>query len=158
MGRTQSVAPAGLFDRMRHEAPSIESADDYRNAVLLDLQDLLGTIRRWTPVELAEFPEVNRSVVNFGVAPITGRIVSRDTANELAREVRACILQFDPRFDPASFEVRPILDSQRTPLDALTIELEGNLRGLPKPVPFFVRVAADLDSGLFVLIPETAAA
>ncbi len=156
MGRTQSVPPAGLFDRMRHDSRRVETPDQYRDAVLLDLQDLLGTIRRWSNAELIEYQEVNQSVLNYGVSPITGRVVTRDSADALAREIRESILRFDQRFDPASFQVTATLDPDRTPLDALTLRLEGHLRGFPKPVPFYVRVAANLDNGLLELIPETA--
>lgn len=157
MGKSGEVAPAGLFDRLCRDARPIESPEDYYEVVVADLQDLLGTVRRWSDAELADHREIERSILNYGVPPITGRVISRDSADELAREIREAILRFDPRFDPGSLNVTATVDPDRTPLDALTLQLEGHLQGFPQPVPFFARVKADLESGLLELIPEVAA-
>jgi len=157
MGNLREIAPAGLFDRLFHDARPVETPDDYHEAVLADLQDLLGTIRCWSGAELDEHREVERSVLNYGVSPITGRAISRDAADQLAGEIRATILRFDQRFDPGTLRVTATVDPDRTPLDALTLRLEGRLRGLPQPVPFFALVKADFESGLLELVPEAAA-
>ncbi len=157
IGEARDVAPAGLLGRIGRDAPRIDTPEAYHQAVLTDLQDLLGTVRRWPDSELGEHREVGRSVLNYGVSPLTGRVVSRDSADELAGEIRATILRFDGRFDPATFHVTATVDPDRTPLDALVLRLEGNLRGFPQPVPFFARATANLDSGFLEFLPEAAA-
>ncbi|MBX3436477.1 MAG: GPW/gp25 family protein [Planctomycetaceae bacterium] len=151
------VAPAGLLDRLCLEAVPVDSPEDYRAAVLADLQDLLGTIRHWSSEELADHGEVEASVINYGIAPLTGRVITGDAADQLAAEIRSTILRFDGRFEPASLEVTSMVDPDRTSLDALTLRLEGRLRGFPKPIPFLARATANLETGILVLTAEGAA-
>ncbi len=157
IGDARDVAPAGLLGRIGQDSRRIETPEAYHQAVLADLQDLLGTVRRWSNAELDKHRDVGRSVLNYGVSPLTGRVLSRDSADELAGEIRATILRFDGRFDPATFQVTATVDPDRTPLDALTLRLEGNLRGFPRPVPFFARATANLESGFLEFLPEAAA-
>ena len=49
------------------------------------------------PPSLADFPEVRRSVVNFGVPPFAGRSIRDFDRDGLAREIRAVLAAFEPR-------------------------------------------------------------
>ncbi|MGD9857451.1 MAG: type VI secretion system baseplate subunit TssE [Planctomycetaceae bacterium] len=156
VSEVRDVPPAGLFDRLCRDAQPIRTSEAYQAAVLADLEDLLGTTRRWSRAELAAHGEVARSVLNYGAPPLTGRVVTRDSAEQLAAEVRATVLRFDPRFDPSSFRVTSTVDPDRTSLDAITLRLEGQLRGFPKPVPFLALASANLESGSLEFVPGVA--
>lgn len=156
VGQVRDVPPAGFLNRLQQDPHPIHTAAMYRAAVLADLQDLLGTARRWSAAELGPRHEVENSVLNFGIPGLTGRMITRESAERLADEIRATILRFDARFDPSDFRVTSTVDPDRSSLDAITLRLEGRLRGFPGPVPFLARATANLESGTLELVPEDA--
>ncbi len=147
-------APGGLLGELLANGPSVATADDYRAAVVEDLRDLLGTTRHWSDDDLKGRPDLARSVLNYGIAPLTGRSVGRETADELAREIRTAVTRFEPRIDPATLVTEATVDPDRTPLDALVITIGGRLLGFPEPIPFLVRATANLEAGHFDLVAE----
>lgn len=144
---TSRVPPAGLWDRLRHEGRTVRTEREYRDAVTRDLQDLLGTTRHWSPGDFSESPAVAYSVLNFGVPSITGRVVTIDSAEQLARDIRSAILRFDRRFDSTSTTV--CVGSTATVMDcqAVPLVIESTLGGFPTPVPFSATAIANFDSG-----------
>ena len=153
-GVISETPPAGLFERMRHAGTRIETEAQYRAAVVRDLQNLLGSTRRWPDEELASTPNVLGSVVNYGVPSITGRVMTIDSADQIAQEIRAAIVRFDNRFERSSLEVRGSLGEPGVSAEVIRLTVSGLLLGLPEPVPFFGVVHADIDNGTIEIVSE----
>jgi len=95
------------------------------------------------PPGLADFPEVRRSVVNFGVPAFAGRS-SRDFDREaLARELKAVLATFEPRLKESATRVT-VSTSEKT---GITIEIDGLLVMSPVPERLRLRTLVDLENG-----------
>jgi type VI secretion system protein ImpF len=97
--------------------------------------------------DLKAFPEVRRSVLNFGMPDISGVTVSDVDAGELEEAVRRVILDFEPRILPDSVEVRPVIDEQQMNSNALAFEIEGQLWARPAPLRIMLKTELDLELG-----------
>ncbi|MFN0113207.1 MAG: type VI secretion system baseplate subunit TssE [Paracoccaceae bacterium] len=136
----------------------VVTPDVLREAVRRDMEALFNTERtqsgfvatdiEWqtaeTPGEvLAGFPEVRRSVLNYGVPSFSGRRASDFDASSLARELKEVVATFEPRFKR---------DTIRVTVNAgqggdFRISVEAML--LMSPVPERMRLSTkiDLDNG-----------
>jgi type VI secretion system protein ImpF len=95
------------------------------------------------PPALADYPEVRRSVVNYGVPAFAGRS-SRDFDREaLAKEIKAVLAAFEPRLKESATRVT-VSTSDKT---GLGIEIDGLLIMSPAPERLRLRTLIDLESG-----------
>jgi type VI secretion system protein ImpF len=145
-----------LLDRLTDAAPTQRSESvmpgthqaELRAAVLRDLSWLFNATSLAADFDLAQFPYVSRSVLNYGVLPLAGRRISELDGHELASILRLTILQFEPRLLPDSVEVICI-----NALDALALrneiafEIRGLLWSVPYPLEFVARSNVELDTG-----------
>src|SRR5690606_13092601 len=81
-----------LFNTERYEADMLFS--DF------ELEQSAGE-----PIGLADFPNVRRSVVNYGVPSFSGRSVRDFDRDALAREIRAVLATFEPRLKDSTTNV-----------------------------------------------------
>ncbi len=136
----------------------VVSADVLRNAVRRDIERLFNTERfestpMLTPHEaetagdhppsLADFPEVRRSVVNYGMPPFAGRSSRDFDRDALAREIKAVLAAFEPRLRESATRVT-VSTSEKT---GLSIEIDGLLVMSPAPERLRLRTVVDLETG-----------
>jgi type VI secretion system protein ImpF len=130
-----------------------------REAVRRDIEALFNTERyESTPMmadweaehfndnvqNLADFPEVRRSVVNYGVPSFSGRS-SRDFDREaLAKEIRAVLTTFEPRLKEGATKVEVTLGDKT---GGLKIEIDAVLVTNPTPERLRLRTTINLDNG-----------
>lgn len=145
-----------LLDRLTddHRANTRESREQrvmsiaqLREYVLRDLAWLLNSESYQPKGEIADYPEVQRSVLNFGVPSLAGAKLAGISVSELQRRVKEAILRFEPRLLPDGLEVRAVADEFSMDGTALTFEIESMLWARPIPLNLFVRTEVDLDSG-----------
>src|SRR5271157_4316244 len=95
-----------LLDRLTDDQPekSVESRDrrvisleKRRECVLRDLGWLLNTGRLSQVQDLDAYPEVARSVLNYGSIDLSGRHLSSTDLAELENAVKQAVLEFEPR-------------------------------------------------------------
>jgi len=112
-----------------------------RVTIRRDLAWLLNTTSFETGRDLGDFPEVRKSTLNYGVREFAGR--TRDTVSprEQAREIREAIKNFEPRLDPATLRVHPVLDHEDDTKAMFVIEAE--ISGYPNLSP--VRFQTQID-------------
>src|SRR5215218_7621968 len=89
-----------LLDRLSDDEPDnqresrlsrVISPARYREAVMRDLRWLFNASARFTSEELADFPEVTRSVLTYGVRDLCGRISTSLNVTELERELTEAV-------------------------------------------------------------------
>lgn len=145
-----------LLDRLTDPDPEqrIESRDRrvismqrLRESVRRDLAWLLSAGRLETLIDLDEFPEVRRSVLNYGVPDISGLNISGAETETIERAVREAILEFEPRLDERSLRVTVTADHTSMQRNAMVFEIQAELWGRPLPQSILWRSELDLETG-----------
>lgn len=98
-----------------------------------------------TPTSLADFPEVRRSVVNYGVPSFSGRSSRDFDRDTLAREIRSVLATFEPRLKESATTVTVTLGDKSV---GLKIEIDAVLIMTPTPERMRLRTTINLDNGL----------
>ncbi|AOR65426.1 type VI secretion system baseplate subunit TssE [Pectobacterium wasabiae] len=158
---TRDKLQSSLLDRLTDNAPdkrneassnTLISHSALRRHVLRDLQWLFNTINNEAQQDLSEFGEVQCSVWNFGVAPLSGQNISDIEWQDIQRKMTDAILHFEPRILPQGLQVRCVSDMTSLSLhNVLSIEIKGRLWCVPYPLEFLFRTQVELESGHFEL-------
>lgn len=88
---------------------------------------------------LADFPEVRRSVLNYGVPSFSGRKSSDFDREALGRELREVLQNFEPRLKPGSIKVQVSFADKV----GLRVDIDAVL--LLSPVPERLRLSTTID-------------
>jgi type VI secretion system protein ImpF len=102
--------------------------------------------------DLEEYPEVAKSVLNFGRPALSGKSSSSVTLNEIRDQFRQAILTFEPRILPETLRITPY-DNEAQP-HQLSFRIEGQLWAQPLPLNLFLRTELDLETGNLGLYEE----
>jgi type VI secretion system protein ImpF len=136
----------------------VVTADVLRDAVRRDIEalfnierlasDILLSDREHDATEspaalLADFPEVRRSVVNFGAPSFAGRTESDFNTEALARDIREVLAVFEPRLKRDTIKVVVSF----SPKTGMRIVVDGTLMVLPVAERLRLSTTVDLDSG-----------
>ncbi len=70
-----------------------------------DLQALLNTVNLNSTQDLSDFPEVENSIINFGLPDLSVHVVDTIRIDRLADDIREALLRFEPRMDPRTLQV-----------------------------------------------------
>ena len=155
MPNRQWLLPS-LLDRLtdhepgnRHEPASARGLDEarVRELVRRDLTWLFNATRLESSVAFDRFPEVRRSVLNFGIVDLTGKTLSSIESEALEREILGTLRCFEPRLDHDTLKVRVGSGQSRAGGQALIIEIVGALWAEPVPIALHLRTEVDLESG-----------
>lgn len=156
-----------LLDRLTDDEPdqrqetlqhAVVSKGRLKRTVLRDLVWLLNTTAYHTHDQLDLYPQVRRSVINFGIPVLSGKNFSGVDWRELERQIHDAILIFEPRILPDSLSVKAFIPSD--PLghhNLLQFELHGELWSMPFPVELLLRSELDLETGFMRLTDQLAA-
>jgi type VI secretion system protein ImpF len=151
---TERLQPC-LLDRLTDDEPQTqrESRDRrvvslrrYRAGVLRDLAWLLNCSTRLTPDEVAEFPEVQRSVLNFGTRDLCGVTISGFDPIEVERELLRAVQCFEPRILPGSLSIK-LASGSAGEHNAVAFTVTGHLWAQPMPEELYIKTEFDLETG-----------
>src|SRR5262245_14306991 len=153
LNRDQRFLPC-LLDRLRDDDPKnreesrsqrVISVQRYKEGVVRDLRWLFNASAH-LPVEgkeefqISDYPEAERSVINFGTRQLCGLIAPDMDA--LAAEVSQAIEVFEPRISTHSVTVRASQDRH-----LVAFEMRCEMWSEPIPEQLFVKTTIDLESG-----------
>ena len=156
VGARDTLQPA-LLDRLTDHDPThkvesrqerIISRTQLRASVLRDLSSLFNTTNLSGEVDLTAHPLVAESTLNYGLAPLSGKLVSSMNLPELERVLKEAILRFEPRILPHTLSVRGIAATE--PLahhNVVSFEIRGELWAQPYPLELLLKTDVDLESG-----------
>jgi type VI secretion system protein ImpF len=125
-----------------------------RASVLRDLAWLLSTASYDTNRSLSAWPDVERSVFNFGLPSIAGLGIAGFDAAEAAERLQKAIEAFEPRL--SHVHVTCETESGSMDRNALVFRVEAELWGQPTPQRLLLRTQIDLESA-DVVITDTEA-
>jgi type VI secretion system protein ImpF len=120
-----------------------------RATVRRELAWLLNTINLGALIDLEPFPEVQTSVLNYGVPDMTGKALNRRLTLQRAREIRTAIKAFEPRIDAQSLVVEPTESVER--INSVTYLIHGDVTSAVSAMPIKFRTDVEADTGAAVV-------
>ena len=152
----ERLQPA-LLDRLTDEEPDVTqevrerrvlSKAKLRQAVLRDLAWLFNATRFEAGGDLANTPDVRRSVINYGLPALSGKAASSIDVTDLEKSIRQSILDYEPRILPHTLHVRALLqESQLDHHNVIGVQIQGQLWAQPVPLELLVRTEIVLETG-----------
>jgi type VI secretion system protein ImpF len=149
-----------LLDRLTDHEPEraresaeAQGVDDsqLRHLVRRDLAWLLNTTHLAAGIDLSDFPEVARSVLNYGVPALTGRTSSSVNGDQLGRQIARGFMQYESRLVRETIQVQVSSAPNGVGKPTLFVEVAAVLRTEPLPVGLRVRAEVDIESGRVVI-------
>jgi type VI secretion system protein ImpF len=142
-----------LLDRLTDEEPGkkeesrnqrIVSLHRYKAGVLRDLEWLFNSMghhadERAGNATFGDYEEAFRSVINFGIRQLYGRLAP--DIDEIEKELFDALVVFEPRINRRTLRVSVSIERNR-----LSIELVGELWVNPLPEKLFIKTELDLES------------
>ena len=116
-----------------------------REAVLRDLRWLFNASGIDDVVDLDRFPEVRRSVLNYGLRSMAGKPVSSIDPVEVSRRIRDAIAYFEPRL--SGIRVTPEVQDDKVEGMTLSFLVEAELWGQPVAQHVSLRTSIDVETG-----------
>jgi len=157
---TKERLQPSLLDRLTDSAPrkKQESRDErvlntrkLRECVLRDLGWLLNTVNFEAIQNLDDYPEITKSVLNYGMPDLAGHTSSSVDIHALERILKQSILDFEPRLIRNTVKVRLQLADSQMNHNAMTFSIEGELWAQPVPLHMYMKTEIDLEVGTVVL-------
>jgi type VI secretion system protein ImpF len=125
------------------------SQKQFKEAVIRDLGWLLNTVSLDSVFDLSAYPEVQQSVLNFGLPDISGHTASSIDTTDLEKKLRSVIYEYEPRFIKNSLKIKVSADAEEMSHNSLVFEIEGVVFGQPMPFQVILRSELDLECGQF---------
>lgn len=145
-----------LLDRLTDRYPKAKreggqytliGTKQYKESILRDLSFLLNSYARIQDYELEGSGYPERSVLAYGVESLSGVFVSDEKGEELEKNIKESILQFEPRIDGGSLEVKLLGKSDTNDGAVIELLISGNLLPLSVNESLYIKTAIDPESG-----------
>jgi type VI secretion system protein ImpF len=145
-----------LLDRLTDNEPTknVESRDQrimslrqLKASVLRDLAWLLNTGNLESTEDFTAYPELAKSVLNYGVRDLTGLMSSSLKASEIERTIQQAILRFETRIIPHTLRVAATINKDESSHNAITFEISADMWAQPIPEHLYLQTRIDLETG-----------
>lgn len=145
-----------LLDRLTDDEPGEkqESRDKrvlspvrLRESALRDLGWLFNTTQLAAVQDLTGYPEVARSVLNYGLPDLAGRTASGIDVTRFEGLLKQAIWDFEPRLLRNTVSVRLIVNQDEMSYNAMSFIVEAELWSQPIPLQLYLRTEIDLENG-----------
>lgn len=152
----QEKLQPSLLDRLTDDDPEqkqeprsrrVLSIQRLRESVLRDLAWLLNTTTLRITGLQAKYPQVARSVINYGLPDFAGATGTSVNAEEMEAMVRQAIWDFEPRILRGTLKVRVQSHESQMNHNCLTFQIEGELWAQPVPLELYLKTELDLETG-----------
>jgi type VI secretion system protein ImpF len=166
LGLKEQLQPA-LLDRLTDDEPEkkMETRDQrvltlakLRNCVLRDLTWLLNSVHLAATEDLTELPEVERSVVNYGIPSFAGGSVGQFGMKSMEESIRDAIIHYEPRLIPSTVKVSLVEDTLGDDThNRIALEIDAELWCQPLPLQMFMKTELDLELGAAQIVEQSEA-
>jgi type VI secretion system protein ImpF len=145
-----------LLDRLTDEEPGekqetrekrVLSPVRLRESALRDLGWLFNTTQLSAVQDLSGYPEIQRSVLNFGLPDLAGRTASGIDVTRFEALLKQAIWDFEPRLLRNTVTVRLIVNQDEMSHNAMSFIVEAELWSQPIPLQLYLRTEIDLENG-----------
>lgn len=154
-----------LLDRLFDDEPGrlseskqekVMSMARFKEGVKRDIEWLLNSKSRFDDLDEAQFSEVKRSVLNYGIRDFTGLSSENLQLDSLERIIRNSLIEFEPRLIRGTLRVSyielPESASALHKINALDFEISGKVWAEPLPQDFLLRTEVSLESGMISVV------
>ncbi len=155
--RTQDRLQPALLDRLTDDDPaskteSVEmrviSRTRMREAVLRDLAWLFNSTSLVVVGGYDAYPQVRRSVLNYGLPALSGQTASSIDPKALEEKVRRVILDHEPRILADTLRVEALVSElQLDHHNQISFRINGQLWAQPVPLELLLQTNIDLETG-----------
>lgn len=148
-----------LLDRLTDDQANLQvesrsqrvvSLARFKEGVLRDIRWLFNAQRHRVEEGLDQFPQVEKSVYNFGLRDFAGLLAENADVREMEKEITATLLFFEPRIIRRSLQVKVFREdktgTQRNPHQVF-LQISADLWAQPIPEKFFAKTVIDLETG-----------
>jgi len=144
-----------LLDRLTDDEPysqqesrekRVMSMHKLRQSVLRDVSWLLNTDSFESVADLTAYPEVAKSVLNYGIKDLAGRTIAGASLPEIEKGLKLAINTYEPRILPNTLNIQ-VLSSEEMSHQALSFDIEANLWAQPLPLHLYLRTEIDKITG-----------
>jgi len=149
-----------LLDRLTDLNPekSVESSsqqsmsqNQFKEAVIRDLGWLLNSVALDVCLDLDKHPEVQNSVLNYGLPDMSGQTSSNVDVLSIEKAIRSAIQKFEPRIIRNSLKVKVHSNPDEMSHNSMIFEISGAVFGQPSPFQVVLKSELDLECGEFNL-------
>lgn len=137
------VSARVLREAVRRDIEALFNTERFEAFPLLSDQE--GEAEPTSQLDLEDFPEVRRSVINYGVPSFSGKSVRDFDRETLAREIKQVLVTFEPRLKESGTKVSVTLGDKT---QGLRIDIDAVLIMSPTPERMKLRTMINLDNGL----------
>lgn len=134
-----------LNDQLESGDRQLLSTRKLRECVQRDLSSLLNTANLDVMQDLAPYPQVARSVLNYGMPSFAGRALHSVDPKDTARRIREVIEIYEPRL--SRVQVLPETEQEVTDGVTLGFRIEAELWGFPTSQHLVMKTSIDVESG-----------
>lgn len=129
-----------------YSVPRLERFNEaaLRATVRRELAWLLNTTQLGAVVDLTPYPQVQTSVLNYGVADLSGKSLTRRLVMERARDIRNAIRAFEPRIKEKTLTVEAVEAVERE--NSVTYLIHGDVTSAVRALPVKFRTDIEADS------------
>ncbi|HWO08228.1 MAG TPA: type VI secretion system baseplate subunit TssE [Polyangiaceae bacterium] len=143
-----------LLDRLTDARPDVRTSrggrvltvEELRDGVRRDLASLFNATALETVQDLSDYPNVQRSTVNFGMPDMSGKTASGVDLKELERSLSRAIHEFEPRLIEGSVKVSSELFDAKSH-NTMVATIAAELWSQPLPQKLLLRTELDLENG-----------
>lgn len=155
---TKERLQPSLLDRLTDDEPGktaesrearVMSMTQLREGVTRDIAWLLNCVNLDSRDLLNEYPEVARSVINYGTPDLTGSVLSGVDPTTLQRQIRDAIVAFEPRLTANTLHVAVSVNAGGFDHQSLTFNIESEMWAQPIPLNLYLKSEVDLGTGVF---------
>ncbi|MGQ6476157.1 type VI secretion system baseplate subunit TssE [Serratia sp. IR-2025] len=135
-----------LFDKLsvRHQSAS---ADHWRRVLVRDIEFLLNDASRSADLKLHDYAHSESSVLNYGLPSLSQRIPINTDPLTLARHIQRIITSFEPRLDPKTIRVVPVVNERQSYVLAILFDIYGTCSLPGDEMLVNLRIALDYSCG-----------
>ena len=127
------------------------SQTQFKVAVIRDVGWLLNSVALDVCMDLDQYPEVQKSVLNYGLPDLSGHTSSTIDVRSVEKSIRAAILLYEPRVIRSSLDVKVHSSPDEMSHNSLVFEIMGEVFGQPSPFQVVLKSELDLECGEFKL-------
>ncbi len=148
-----------LLDRLTDESPTelkerredrVINLRQLRDIIQRDLSWLLNTADAGQLVDENLYPNVSHSVLNYGIAHISGDYSTAQRAELIRKSILNAVQVFEPRIHPGSLDVELRLDKDNHQ-SLVAFDIRADMWAQPMPIELYLRSQVDVTKGTIEL-------
>lgn len=117
-----------------------------REILQRDLAWLLNTANNASFIDEDRYPNVFKSVVNYGISGVAGDYSTSERVELIRKSIVAAVQVFEPRIHPGSLNVK-LQAGQKGRTSVVSFDIRADMWAQPLPIELYLRSSVDVTTG-----------